>query len=904
MENIIFVRRLSLVLTFAAALITGSLNAQQIDDPNLDQVPKWLLDTYQQRLSDFDIITTPDGYDNFDIGVAFAEPHISMNPLNPLQIFSAFNTNTAYRTINGHDWTASTPSFGVSVNGDPVTAYDSLGNLYYESMFGGITGCKVIRSTNNGQTWSAAVTAISGNDKNWIACDQTSGPYANYVYTTMTNSGSGNFARSTNFGASFTNTATFATQSLPGMMVAVGPNVIGGDVPGGCVYVVTNSGSSVASTYTFYVSTNGGLSFTLKSAQNFANYVGTYVGGRNSVENMRTRPYPFITADNSYGPYRGRLYLVYASNTPSGDGNKPDIFCRYSTNQGTTWSAAIKINDDLNSQNHHQWHPAVWCDKETGRLYTKWMDTRDTPTSDSAYIYASYSTNGGVNWVTNQRISNRKMKIDCATCGGGGTPRYQGDYDAITSKGNVSIAVWTDFRNGQFGSYVGYFPDFAMLMSNSADTLYQNNDTTFFSVNVPSVTLYSDAANFTAQVSPTPPSGSISVTPVGSGSISTFPNSVQFKVVTTGFVTPGIYTITFTGAGPQGIPVHKRSVTLLVTNIAPASLSLLSPDGGENWVIGSIQNITWSSTSVNNVRLEYTTNNGSSWNNIINSTPAAAGSYSWTIPNTPSALCKVRVSNTIDPGLNDVSSNIFSINQPIVSTITVTSPNGGENLLAGSYHSVTWTWEAVDFVKIEYTTNLGTSWIPIINSHPNSGVYVWSVPNTVSNNCRIKVSDANNLLIFDESNSSFTIYLMQFNVNPGWNLVSVPILTANMNTSVLFPTASSGAYGYDNGYIAFDSLKNGFGYWLKFDSSETISLQGIQIGSIVISVFSGWNLIGPFASDVVVSGITSTPVNIVVSPFYGFAGGYISANTLQKGKGYWVRTNQNGLLHLNVTGFR
>jgi len=115
----------------------------------------------------------------------------------------------------------------------------------------------------------------------------------------------------------------------------------------------------------------------LKSSQFFANYVGTNVGGRHSVENMRTRPYPFIAADNSYGQYRGRLYLVYANNTPVGNGNKPDIFCRYSTDQGVTWSSPVVINDDPNTTANHQWMPAIWCDKETGRLYAKWFDTRN-----------------------------------------------------------------------------------------------------------------------------------------------------------------------------------------------------------------------------------------------------------------------------------------------------------------------------------------------------------------------------------------------------------------------------------------------------------------------------------------------------------------------------------------------
>ncbi len=79
-----------------------------------------------------------------------------------------------------------------------------------------------------------------------------------YVYTAMT---PGNFARTTNNGATWTTTNTFGTQSLPGIMICVGPD---GATDGGVVYVVTNSGSAFASTYTFYASTNGGVNFTFE----------------------------------------------------------------------------------------------------------------------------------------------------------------------------------------------------------------------------------------------------------------------------------------------------------------------------------------------------------------------------------------------------------------------------------------------------------------------------------------------------------------------------------------------------------------------------------------------------------------------------------------------------------------
>ena len=348
------------------------------------------------------------------------------------------------------------------------------------------------------------------------------------------------------------------------MMVAVGANTIGGDVSGGAVYVVTNSGSAFASTYTFYVSTNGGASFTLKSSQNFSNYVGTNVSGRNSVQNMRTRPYPFITADNSYGPNRGRLYLIYASNTPSGDFNKPDIFSRYSDNQGATWSSAVVVNDDPNTTANNQWHPSIWCDQSSGRLFVKWMDTRDTPTSDSAHIYASYSDDGGLTFAPNQRITTAKMRINCTTCGGGGTPRYQGDYDAITAIDNQSLMVWTDFRAGSFGSYVGFFPDYAMMVSPAVDTVGNEQDSVFYNVSVPSVKLYNSDVIFSATVSPTPANGTITVDFPAGNTLSTFPGNVAMRVKTAGNVSVGSYTITITGNGPNGTPVHKRTVTLVV----------------------------------------------------------------------------------------------------------------------------------------------------------------------------------------------------------------------------------------------------------------------------------------------------------------------------------------------------
>ncbi|MBK8981850.1 MAG: T9SS type A sorting domain-containing protein [Ignavibacteria bacterium] len=545
---------------FAISLIASGYNMIG-DDPNLDQAPRQYWDHVSGSMpGEIAVITDNAGFDNFDLGIDFAEAHISSSPKNPNWYFLAYNTNATYYTLNGLDWQRNNPLFP-NQSGDPITAYDSLGNLYYDNMKSPITGTWNIKSTNGGVSWLTPVSANIGNDKNWIAADQSAGPYSNYIYGVMT---PGNVVRSTDGGATY-NFVFSASNNLPGMMVAVGANTIGGNVPGGCVYVVTNTGNSFAATYTFFRSTNGGATFDFMSAQSFANYVGSNVGGRNSVHNMRTRPYPFITADNSYGPNRGRLYLIYASNTPVGDGNKPDIFSRFSTDHGATWSAAVRVNDDPNTENHNQWHPATWCDKETGRLYVQWMDTRDTPTGDSALIYASYSTNGGVSFVPNKMLSNKKFRIDCASCGGGGTPRYLGDYNAVTSNSVTSMSAWTDFRNNNFGSYVAYYPDFALKTSSPSVSVNSGQNATFRAI-VPAIKDYASSVKFTATIDTLPASGSLNISFVGRDSITSYPDSVSINVAAVGSVTPGRYRLKVIGKGPNGTPIHSRYVDVLVNS--------------------------------------------------------------------------------------------------------------------------------------------------------------------------------------------------------------------------------------------------------------------------------------------------------------------------------------------------
>ncbi|MEI7727769.1 MAG: T9SS type A sorting domain-containing protein, partial [Bacteroidota bacterium] len=187
-----------------------------------------------------------------------------------------------------------------------------------------------------------------------------------------------------------------------------------------------------------------------------------------------------------------------------------------------------------------------------------------------ALIYASYSDNGGVTWAQNQSLSNQKMKIDCPTCGGGGTPRYEGDYNGIISNKKAGMAGWTDFRQGTFLSVTSYFPDFAMALNNTTGNIYVPNDSIDFVVSIPDVKLYTDTVVLSGQILPAPSAGSITFTFPQGNKITSFPGSKIVRLKLSGNVPLASYQALFFAKGPNGTPAHQRNATITVM----ASLAL------------------------------------------------------------------------------------------------------------------------------------------------------------------------------------------------------------------------------------------------------------------------------------------------------------------------------------------
>jgi sugar lactone lactonase YvrE/lysophospholipase L1-like esterase len=187
------------------------------------------------------------------------------------------------------------------------------------------------------------------------------------------------------------------------------------------------------------------------------------------------------------------------------------------------------------------------------------------------------------------------------------------------------------------------------------------------------------------------------------------------------------------------------------------TLALSAPNGGEDWAIGTVHAITWTSSNVTAVNLEYSTDAGASWHTIASGVPATPASYAWTIPNAPSAQALVRISNAADPGLADVSAAPFTISVP-VATVTLVSPNGLQQWEAGAQRRILFASTNLADVRIEVSDDDGASWSEVVASTPAAaGSYLWTVPAATGNAYRIRVSSATDPLVSDASALAFAV---------------------------------------------------------------------------------------------------------------------------------------------------
>ncbi len=111
---------------------------------------------------------------------------------------------------------------------------------------------------------------------------------------------------------------------------------------------------------------------------------------------------PGLAWDNSTGRHRGRVYFTYVD-APTTASNDTNIFLRYSDDNGVTWSAPQRINNDGGAGS--QFLPAVAVDQSTGIVAVAWYDARNSAQNTVTQVFAAVSADGGVTFGNNFMVS-------------------------------------------------------------------------------------------------------------------------------------------------------------------------------------------------------------------------------------------------------------------------------------------------------------------------------------------------------------------------------------------------------------------------------------------------------------------------------------------------------------------
>lgn len=364
------------------------------------------------------------------------EPAIIINPNQPNQLVAGTNfSQYHYSTDGGLTWQNDFLTSSLGTMGDPCIAVDNLNNFYYFHLAPNIDRIICQKSTNGGQSWSDGTFTTPADillvhDKEWGVAD----PLNNNIYVSWTqyenpfNPTSADstdilFARSSDGGQTWSNPLRL--------------NKVRGDVLYKDVIDPTPATGINNEVYVAWADSVG-IRFD-RSLDNGTTWLSDdvlvatvpttsyyHVSG-NARDSVRTSAN--IECDLSNSPYRGTIYVSW-TDARNGEDNG-DVFVSKSTDNGNTWSAPLRVNDEGHTA--QQYYSSMTVDQATGYIYWAFYDRRNHPNSDSTDVYMAVSTDGAQTF-NNFKISETPFLPNDFV--------FIGDYLGITAYNNVVRPIW------------------------------------------------------------------------------------------------------------------------------------------------------------------------------------------------------------------------------------------------------------------------------------------------------------------------------------------------------------------------------------------------------------------------------------------------------------------------------
>src|SRR3989344_2400069 len=416
-----------------------------------------------------------------------------------------------------------------------------------------------------------------------------------------------------------------------------------------------------------------------------------------------------------------------------------------------------------------------------------------------------------ITWKSNNLPSDAKVQIQLVDETNPTTIQYMlANNTVLASAGSYSWTIpstiqkpFDSFQSVLSGSKFRIFVTYSFSTSNDQARDLSDN---YFNITAPTVqpsaTIMSGmqansltptifgTANGTSQIGVV--LGSAGGKAYGSGLISVA--NGNWSVTVSPAITVGQYTVYIYDANNNQLTSSSLTVSSPVS-VQP-TITVTSPNGGEQWIKGSIKNITW--TGGQNPNGSYSgvditlysaycqdqdINCITASTKIITLGALVSNSYTWQVGEASSGSSnnvivpgnyKVKVCSGFTPvgqeRVCDISNNYFSIVAPTVQpSVTLLTPNGGQTYKYGD--QITLSWQITGTVSVSdklyltirnYGGGAGDGTIPVLSAPfvNNNFSYLYTIPTTLPAGSYYKVSVSgviNGVAVSDNSDSYFSI---------------------------------------------------------------------------------------------------------------------------------------------------
>ena len=409
-------------------------------------------------------------------------PALAINPLDPNQVLAAYDAldDYAYSTLSGYSWSTDagrTWQGGVLQGswyttttmvpyGAATVGFDREGTAYYVGMALDyqVSGYYVLTATA-GAPWSTPVPILISDyneyrDRAVLAADlRAGGPdagalYLAWRYYNLQVTGLVELYTSRDSGRTWSGPTLISDpgrQDCEGITLVVGAE--------GTLYTAFAQDPYNAVRLYLDRSTDGGRTWgtdqlitgapiTKIGTLDWKQHSYVLVGNANddaflinSVPAIAASPTDSDTVYVVWNDGRWDQPYYYAGNP----GRHGDIAFSHSTDGGMTWSLPRRLNDDLIYNGVDQFQPTIAVGPQ-GQLGVTWYDRRDDPQHYLYHLYYSESTDGGITWSANVRVSDQPS--DPMAVANGKGEGFVGQHGALVFGPTYVLPGWMSSRGG------------------------------------------------------------------------------------------------------------------------------------------------------------------------------------------------------------------------------------------------------------------------------------------------------------------------------------------------------------------------------------------------------------------------------------------------------------------------